>query len=146
MAKLSALVATHQIELTRFLKFATVGALGAMVDFSVLNFLILSGGWSKFFANLVSVACAILSNFTWNRVWTYPESRDHALHISFGKFALVNLVGLGINQIVFLATDAFIFDPLFEHPLDYNLAKGSAIFVVLFWNFVANRLWTYRDI
>ena len=146
MAKLTALVVAHQDELTRFLKFATVGALGALVDFSVLNLLILNFGWGKFFANLASVSCAIVSNFTWNRLWTFPESRDHALHASFSKFALVNLIGFGINQIVFLATDALIYEPLFEHPLDYNLAKATAIIVVLFWNFGGNRLWTYRDI
>ncbi len=146
MAKLTAFVSTHQEELTRFSKFATVGALGAMVDFSILNLLILNLGWGKFFANIAAVSCAIVSNFTWNRLWTFPESRDHALHISFGKFGLVNLFGLGINQLVFLATDEFIFGNWFEHPLDYNLAKATAILIVLFWNFGANRLWTYRDI
>lgn len=146
LTKINALVATHHIELTRFLKFAVVGAIGAVVDFSVLNILILGVGWGKFISNLVSVCSAIISNFTWNRLWTFPESRDHALHISFGKFLLVNLIGLGINQVVFLSTDAFVFGPRFDHPLDYNLAKAAAIFVVLFWNFGANRLYTYRDI
>ncbi len=146
LSKITTLLNEHQGELTRFGKFATVGAVGAVVDFGVLNLLILGFDWGKFFANLVSVSCAIISNFTWNRLWTFPESRDHALHISFGKFALVNLIGLGINQIVFLATDALIYAPQFEHPLDYNLAKATAIIVVLFWNFGGNRLWTYRDI
>ncbi len=136
----------HQKEAKRFVKFSIVGAIGAVVDFSALNVLILVFGWEKFFANIVSVSCAIVSNFWWNRHWTFPESRNHVLHISFGKFALVNLVGLIINQFVFLLSDKFIFDPLLPHPLDYNLAKAAAIGVVLFWNFGANRLWTYRGL
>ena len=146
MSKLLTVVSTNQDELARFGKFAVVGAIGAVVDFSVLNFLILGFGAPKFIANLVSVTCAIFSNFIWNRLWTFPESRERALHTQFGQFALVNLVGLVINQVVFLTVDAFVFGPIFGSPLDYNLAKAVAIIVVLFWNFGANRRWTYRGI
>lgn len=146
MFKLFSLVFASNGELTRFVKFATVGAIGAVVDFSVLNLLVLGMGMPKEYANLISVSCAILSNFTWNRLWTFPESRERPVHTQFGKFALVNIIGLGINQIVFLATDEFIFQYLFPHPIDYNFAKATAIIVVLFWNFSANRHWTYRGI
>ena len=134
-------------EFRRFIKFAIVGGFGAVVDFAVLNFLILILGFPKALANLISVSAAIISNFTWNRLWTFPESREHAVHSQFGKFVIVNLIGLGINQLVFLATDAWIFEPwLGPRALSYNLAKACAIGVVLFWNFGANRLWTYREI
>lgn len=146
MSKLSSFVSGNQNEFTRFLKFAAVGTLGAAVDFGVLNLLVLAFGVPKEYANLVSVSCAIFSNFIWNRLWTFPESRDHPLHISFGKFALVNLIGLAINQFIFVTTDALVFGKMFPHPLDYNVAKAAAIIVVLFWNFFANRRWTYREI
>lgn len=136
----------NKSEATRFLKFAVVGAIGALVDFGVLNLLVLGFGWAKEYANLVSVTCAILSNFTWNRLWTYPESRERPVHTQFGKFALVNVLGLAINQIVFLTMDAQVFDKIFSHPWDYNAAKATAIIVVLFWNFFVNRKWTYRGI
>lgn len=133
-------------EMNRFLKFAIVGTFGALVDFGVLNILVLAFGWPKEYANLVSVTCAIFSNFTWNRLWTFPESREHPLHTQFGKFALVNLVGLVINQFFFVMTDSLIFGKMFPHPIDYNFAKATAVVVVLFWNFFANRRWTYREI
>jgi putative flippase GtrA len=146
LSKLLLLVANHQGELGRFLKFAAVGGLGALVDFGVLNLLVLGFAIPKEYANIVSVSCAIVSNFTWNRLWTYPESRERPLHSQFGKFALVNLLGLGINQLVFLGSDALLFDKMLPHPLDYNVAKATAIAVVLFWNFFVNRKWTYRGI
>ncbi len=146
MSKLLALVSYNQSELSRFVKFAIVGAFGAVVDFGVLNLMILMFGWPKFFANLLSVSCAILSNFIWNRLWTFPESRERSFHSQFGQFAAVNLVGLVINQAIFLGLDALLFSHLFNPPVDYNLAKASAIIVVLFWNFGANRRWTYRGI
>jgi putative flippase GtrA len=130
----------------RFFKFAIVGTIGAVVDFSVLNLLVLGFGVPKEYANLASVTCAIISNFTWNRLWTFPESRERPLHTQFAQFALVNVVGLAINQIVFLGSDALIFDKLFPHPWDYNVAKATAIIVVLFWNFFVNRRTTYKGI
>ena len=137
---------THKREVKRFIKFALVGAFGALVDFSVLNLLILGFGWDKAAANIVSFTAAVLSNFTWNRLWTYPESRQRPVARQLGQFALVNLIGLGINQLVFLNLDHHLFTPMFGTPLGYNLAKASAIIVVLFWNFVVNRLWTFRGL
>lgn len=131
---------------SRFFKFAIVGAIGAVVDFGVLNLLVLAFNVPKEYANLVSVSCAIASNFTWNRLWTYPESRERPLHTQFGQFALVNIFGLAINQIVFIGTDALFFDKLLLHPWDYNAAKATAIIVVLFWNFFVNRKTTYKGI
>lgn len=135
-------------EVRRFIKFAAVGFFGAVVDFSVLNILVFAFGVPKEYANLVSVTCAIFSNFTWNRLWTFPESQEDAVHTQFGQFALVNLVGLGINQAVFISADHYIFEPLLlpHKTIPLNLAKACAICVVLFWNFGANRMWTYRHI
>lgn len=135
-------------EVKRFIKFMIVGGFGAILDVSVLNILILVFGAPKFYANIISVSCAILSNFTWNRLWTFPESREQKIHSQLGKFATVNLIGLAINQAVFIVTDNVIFLPLLpqHETLAYNLAKLCAIGVVLFWNFGINRIWTYRHI
>lgn len=135
-------------EVKRFIKFAIVGGIGAVLDVTVLNVLVLVFGVDKFYANIISVSCAIVSNFTWNRLWTFPESREQAVHSQLGKFAVVNLMGLAINQIVFITTDNFIFLPLMptHETIAFNLAKACAIGVVLFWNFGINRIWTYRHV
>lgn len=135
-------------EMRRFIKFAIVGAIGAVVDFAILNILVFLFGVPKEYANIISTSCAIVSNFTWNRLWTFPESREQAVHTQFGQFALMNIIGLAINQAVFLSSDHFIFEPLFvpHKTIPLNLAKACAIGVVLFWNFGANRLTTYRHI
>lgn len=146
MSKVSEVVLENRGEITRFFKFGIVGAIGAVVDFSVLNVLVLAFGVPKEYANIVSVTCAIVSNFTWNRLWTFPESRERALHTQFGQFALVNLFGLAINQAVFILTDSFFYEKILAHPFDYNAAKATAIIVVLFWNFFVNRRTTYKGI
>ena len=149
-------------ELTRFIKFAIVGTIGTVVDFGVLNLLIQWAGLGKFWANTCSFTAAVISNFTWNRLWTFPESRDRSLLPQLGQFALVNVAGLAINQAIFLGLDGFVLGeagalaaPMADiasvigvdhFTLAYNLAKAMAIIVVLFWNFGINRIWTYKGI
>lgn len=149
-------------ELARFFKFAVVGAIGTVVDFCVLNLLIQLAGFEKFWANTCSFTVAVVSNFTWNRLWTFPESRERSLFSQLGQFALVNVVGLAINQAIFLGFDRFVLGKagalaalmagladaigMTHFTLAYNLAKAIAIIIVLFWNFGINRIWTYRGI
>jgi len=135
----------YRKEVGRFLKFATVGAFGMVVDLSILNLLVTLAGWPLVAANSVSFSCAVLSNFTWNRLWTYPESQERPIRAQLPQFLLVNLVGLGVNNAVLLGMHG-LFRGVLPTPYDYNAAKICAIGIVLFWNFFANRLWTYRGL
>ncbi len=135
----------NEKELVRFIRFATVGAVGMVVDLSILNALVRLAGWPLLYANSVSFSTAVLNNFTWNRIWTFPESRSRPIRTQLPQFALVNIIGLIINNFVLLTIYHFI-KAWIPSPWNYNLAKMFAIGVVLFWNFGANRLWTYRGL
>ncbi|RME12117.1 MAG: GtrA family protein [Ardenticatenia bacterium] len=143
--KLVALAWENRREIKRFIKFAIVGAIGAVVDFSVLNLLVLVAGLSPLVANPFSFTAAVISNFTWNRLWSFPESRSRPVTTQLGQFFTVNLIGLLLNQAIF-TTVLHLLGTHIPHPWDYNLAKAIAIGLVLFWNFGANRLWTYRGL
>jgi putative flippase GtrA len=148
---------SHPKEFNRFIKFSIVGAVGAVIDFTLLNlslYIIEHGlGWNLLpqingnllLANTISVSAAILSNFTWNRLWTFPESRDRKKRQQLPQFAMVNIIGLVINNVIVVGVDALLI-PYVGEPWSYNIAKAIAIGVVLFWNFGANRLWTYRGL
>ncbi len=135
---------SNRREVVRFLKFATVGVVGTVVDFGVLNILVLGGGFTKFWANTCSFSAAVVSNFIWNRLWTFPESRQKALIPQLVQFALVSLGGYVINQIIFLGLDSMVFHAW--GTLGYNVSKAIATVVVLVWNFGVNRVWTYGGI
>ncbi len=138
-------IAQRPKEFVRFLKFATVGAIGMVVDLTVLNVMHKLFGLPLLVANAISFTVAVISNFTWNRFWTFPESRERPIGSQLGQFALVNVAGLIINTLVlwlaFKVTQQIVPD-----PWDYNLAKVFAIGVVLFWNYFVNRAWTYKGI
>jgi putative flippase GtrA len=146
----------------RFVKFAVVGVIGAVVDFLVLNILKvvfeaigLGVGWTVplephqiqlITANAISFSAAVLSNFTWNRLWTFPESRERPVVTQLAQFTIVNVLGLVINTVILVTMDQYVFQQFFDVRLSYNLAKAVAIGVVLFWNFGVNSIWTYRGI
>jgi putative flippase GtrA len=94
----------------------------------------------------------VIQNFQLNRRWTFPESRSRRASAQLGQFALVSVVGLAISFGVFWSVshlldrfwERLIADPTLAHVISNNFALATAIGVVLFWNFTANRLWTFR--
>ena len=144
LTRLTGLAKSSRVEMVRFGKFAIVGAIGAVVDFAILNLCIQVFGLPKWLANTFSFFTAVCSNFAWNRLWTFPESRQQPLLPQLGQFFVVNLAGYVINQAIFLSLDRWVF--VDWGTWGYNLSKAIAIGVVLFWNFGLNRLWTYREI
>ncbi len=151
---------SNQKELTRFLKFAVVGIIGAVVDFGVLYLMHIVLGLPLLIANVISFSTAVISNFTWNRYWTYPDSRSKPLGAQLGQFISVNLIGLALNTGLLLLfrplfisliatlspTLTFLAQPETAYNIAYNLAKAGATGVVMFWNFFVNRVWTYNDV
>jgi putative flippase GtrA len=153
-------------EAERFAKFLLVGTLGFIIDFGTLTFLIEivnlpslieeNTPFSLFvgviLANTISFSLAVLSNFTFNRYWTYPESRTKKKRVQLPQFTLVSVIGLLINNAIFALTLLFLgrLSPQFNvltFTIDaYIPAKMLATIVVLFWNFFVNRYWTYQNV
>lgn len=142
-------------ERVRFLKFATVGALGALIDFGVMNLMTHIFSLRLVYAGSISFICAVLSNFMLNRYWTYPDSRSrHFLH-QLGMFFLVNAAGIAFRIPILhymeppmaLVVEKLTHVPLgTAHLLAKNATLGFAIAVVMIWNYFINRYWTYNDI
>jgi putative flippase GtrA len=142
-------------ERTRFLKFITVGAIGALVDFGIMNLLTRLAGLSLTAAGTISFACAVTSNFIWNRYWTYPDSRTRRLARQLVMFFLVNIAGVAIRIPIlhFLEPPAIGWFESFSPPaglssefLAKNFSLAVAVGIVLIWNFFVNRYWTYNDV
>lgn len=143
-------------ERTRFLKFAAVGALGAIIDFGVMN--LLSHGILELdltYAGTISFICAVFSNFFWNRFWTYPESRSRPLLNQLGMFFLVNAAGVVIRLPILHFGEPLLLDfvensmhtaHLTAEFVAKNFTLAAAIGIVMMWNFFINRYWTYNDV
>ena len=142
-------------ERVRFLKFATVGAIGSVIDIVIMNLLTHLLNMRLVYAGTISLICAIVSNFMLNRYWTYPDSRSrHFLH-QLSMFFLVNVVGI-LFRIPILHFVEPVMAGAFERMVHLSHASAEiiarnatlafAIGVVMIWNFFINRYWTYNDI
>jgi len=162
IGRLKLLYRDKRQELVRFLKFCVVGTLGTAIDFGILNLLYNVLGFHQVLSNVVSVSAATVSNYTWSRFWVYPETKHQHGARKFGQFVIVSLIALGLNTTILWVTDHWLLGEsgllgglvapaatwlAIEHSiLSSNAAKVVATAIVLFWNFFANRMWTFRDV
>ena len=115
-------------------KFCTVGLIGYVVNLSVFSALVFAG-----VHYLVAACCsflvAVTNNYTWNRLWTFRHQRGSLVFQGL-RFLVVSAVALAAN-LAFLAALVTLGMP--KVP-----AQAIAIVLVTPWNFVANKLWSFR--
>ncbi len=150
------IIITNPRERSRFLRFAVVGIVGAIVDFGVMNLLTKVFAMPLVFAGTISFISAVMSNFIWNRYWTYPDSRSKAVVRQLFEFTIVNAIGLAIRVPLLAILEPLTYQMFLHFPIQIpifspnflsdNLTLAIAVIVVMFWNFFVNRYWTYSDV
>ncbi len=141
-------------EFTRFIKFGTVGLIGSVIDFGIFNLLTIVLHVTSIASSTVSFALAVINNFILNRFWTYPESRQSSIYKPLVQFVIVSCLGLAIRIPLFawlekvlipLAAKTF---PHFLTPtiIGHNVALALVIGVVMMWNYLVNRFWTFKNV
>ena len=124
-------------------RFAAVGALGTLIDFSLFTGLHVLLGVPILLANSFSYSAGILNNYFLHRYWTFADRPRRAMAVQFSIFLAISLVALAINNLLVL---------LLAPPLGRLLsstaggslgAKVCATGIGLVWNFIANHLWTF---
>jgi putative flippase GtrA len=162
VATIKAVVKRKRIEIVRFLKFCGVGAVGTLIDFGFFNLFHNVIGLHQVLSNTMSISLAIVNNYLLSRFWVYPETRRRQGGRKFMQFVVVSLMAWALNTGILWGTDRWVFGeagllaslvaPLAStvgtphEVLSSNMAKVIATGIVLFWNFFANRLWTFRDV
>ncbi len=116
-------------------KFCTVGATGYAVNLTVYALLLKAAGVHYLLAAVCSFLVAVTNNYTWNRVWTFRHQRGHVAYQGM-RFLVVSMIALAAN-LVFLRT-------LVALDAGKIVAQAIAIMLVTPWNFVGNKLWSFR--
>jgi putative flippase GtrA len=126
-------------------KFGLVGISSTIVNFAVLNLMLIVLHQNKYAAVTVAFLVSVINGYFWNRRWTFKNAPTKAVHTQFTQFLLVNLVSWGLD---------LLFVRLISVPLENdfhismvkatNLAQLVATGVLVFWNYFANRLWTFK--
>lgn len=115
-------------------KFCAVGASGYAVNLAVYATL-LALDVHYLLAALCSFLVAVTNNYAWNRLWTFRRQRGHPVFQGF-RFLVVSSIALVANLAFLLGLVALGVPKL---P-----AQAVAIVLVTPWNFVANKLWSFR--
>jgi putative flippase GtrA len=146
----------NQKEKERFIKFALVGISGTLIDVGLFNLFNQYFSIPANYAKAYSFSLAVFNNFLWNRLWTFPESKTLPFAKQFSQYLLVSVIGLIINLIIFATFDPRLIKTFDEVlPADFilsstvvghNVSVAIATIVVLFWNYFANRFWTFKNV
>jgi putative flippase GtrA len=131
----------------QFLKFCVVGATSFIIDVGLSYFLTFHMHLWWVLAKTISFSLAVTNGFIWNRLWTFQAVGQRKQHEQYAMFFGVNIVGyilnLSIMKSVFWAATGTWRG---QHPTKpvWLLATLFATSVVVFWNFFANKHWTFK--
>ena len=132
----------------KFVKFAETGGLNWLVDFGVLNLLIMFTGLSTGIAYAVfkgvSFLVATTNSYAWNKWWVF-EARTKSVGSEAGKFVFSTLLGLVVN--VGIASLIVIFGPKFvelDPKIWANIAAGIGSLSAMAWNFIMYKFWVFK--
>jgi len=127
------LLQLHNPKIHKLFKFGTVGFGGYLVNASSL-YLFTKAAWPGWLAWGVSTELAIISNFTFNNLWTFKDQQISGLTKLLSKFLQFNLTSMGgliIQVVVGVITD-LLFGPGYRQivlPL-------SIVFLVMPYNYL----------
>lgn len=117
-------------------KFGVVGALGAVVQFAVQNFLHYKLGVGPLTAVVIAYCAATCVTFAGNRYWAFRHRKGKGLAHESVTFVVLNAIGIGI-QAGFVGLVQYGLG--LENPFAYNAATVVGIGVATLF-----RLYSYR--
>jgi len=122
----------------QFIKFGLVGVSSTVIDWGIYLILTRFAGIYYLMAKILSFSFAVINSYVWNRRWTFRSNDPQKLR-QFIKFLIIALVGVVLNTLImYIVVDYIHLNDL------YGLVISSAI--VMFWNFLANKFYTFREL
>ena len=121
-------------DVRQFLRFLLVGGVATALQYSVLITSVEWGHAPKLPASVGAYLCGAVASYLLNRSFTFKSDIAHGR--GFAKFMVVNLIGLGLNTLIFYA--------LTQASVHYILAQMIATGLVLIWNYFGARLFVFR--
>lgn len=117
------------------LKYCIVGVVGTGVDVFSLYIFIEYERLPLIAATTIAFLLAVINNFILNKIWTF-QSESNNIRKLFIKFLIVSCVGL-------LLTNVSMYLQVEILEIWYIYAKFITSGIVLVWNFLANKYWTF---
>lgn len=117
---------------TQMLRYLFVGGIAFVVDFGALVALTELAGLHYRLAAATAFLAGLAVNYLVAVVWVFDRRNLGNKPLEFGIYALVGVVGLGLNDAILYGLSEFA-------RLHYTLSKLVSAAIVLQWNFFARR-------
>lgn len=122
--------------LVQFISFASAGAVGTAAQYALLFALVETLLVPPVSASILGFAAGAMVNYILSHHWVFRSPRRHLETLS--KFLAIAGLGLMLNAAIMYALVTI-------GGIHYLLAQVTATGIVLFWNFLGNRFWTFAD-
>ena len=126
--------ATMIFHVRQFSSFVAVGFIATGVHYALLIALVEMAGLSAVTAALVGYGSGGVVSYSLNRQHVFHSSVPHQLAVS--RFVLVAGVGFGLTYV-------FMSLLIRGAGVPYIPAQITTTGIVLFWNFLAHKIWTF---
>lgn len=130
----------HRALLSQFLRFGLVGAVGTLIDLSVIALLVDGLGVWFGWARLAGFLVAVTANFVNNDRFTFTGPREAAPLVRWARFVATSSLGMAVNYAVSMAL--FLHIPLFAEF--YPLAATCGTVAGMGINFAGARIYAFR--
>lgn len=124
----------HSGTIGQFLLFAGVGAVGTLGHYTTLIVLVQFWAVDPVFASSFGFVVGAIINYILNYHFTFQSEKRHAEALT--KFLIVAIIGAGINGFI-------MYIGIENTDINYMVVQLFATGVVLLWNFIVNKLWTF---
>lgn len=122
--------------LRQFIKFCIVGIFNTIIDYGVYLFFNRFAGLYFLYANILAILTAMTFSFFVNKYWTF-KNYEEKIKIQYLKFFSIGIV-------YFIIYNAIFYYGVHNLKIYDLVAKLIAITIGLFWNFIANKHWTFK--
>jgi putative flippase GtrA len=119
----------------QLVKFGLVGGSGYVINLAVFALLTQNAGVQHSLAAAGAFLVAVSSNYAWNRYWTFGPGSGPA-HFQAARFFAVSLAAFAINLI--------LLELLVAAEMPELQAQALAVALAMPFNFLGNKLWTFR--
>ena len=124
----------HKGTIGQFLMFAGLGVIGTLGHYTVLVVLVQFWAVDPVFASSIGFVVGAVINYILNYHFTFQSQKRHSEALT--KFLIVAIIGAGINGFI-------MYIGIENTRINYMIIQLFATLVVLLWNFIVNKLWTF---
>lgn len=122
----------------QLLRYGVVGGIAFIVDYGSLYALTEFCGCQYLVSAAIAFIAGLVCNYVLSTRWVFNESRVKSKLAEFTAFAVIGVVGLGLNEVIMFVCHDIA-------GLHYMAGKIVSTVIVFFWNFLARRFLVFKS-